>query len=143
MKKAQNHAWSDIDLDGDVDLLVGGRDTGGGRPNFFFRNEIGHQNRWLGFKLVGDGDRINRDAIGAKVKLVYENETLIRDIQSARGMYNSTDGRIALFGLGDRPCNYRVEVLWPDGSIVELDAAQTGENRHWLLTYPDTLTPLQ
>ena len=35
MKKAQNHAWSDIDLVRGLDLLVGGRDTGGGRPNFF------------------------------------------------------------------------------------------------------------
>jgi hypothetical protein len=39
MKGAQNHAWSDIDHDGAPDLLVGGRDQGGGRPNFLFRNK--------------------------------------------------------------------------------------------------------
>ena len=44
MKGAQNHAWTDIDRDGDLDLLVGGRDQGGGRPNFLFRNEIGQEN---------------------------------------------------------------------------------------------------
>ena len=69
MKNAQNHAWSDIDRDGDLDLLVGGRDTGGGRPNFLFRNDIGSQNRWMAFELVGDGDTINRDAIGARITM--------------------------------------------------------------------------
>jgi len=67
MKGAQNHAWSDIDHDGAPDLLVGGRDQGGGRPNFLFRNRIGQKNAWLALQLRGDGVTVNRDAIGAKV----------------------------------------------------------------------------
>ena len=90
MKKAQNHAWSDIDQDGDLDLLVGGRDTGGGRPNFLFRNDIGHTNRWLGFRLVGDGVTVNRDAIGTRVVSNF-NETITRAVQSARGGTRLTD----------------------------------------------------
>jgi hypothetical protein len=65
-KGAQNHAWSDIDHDGDLDLLVGGRDGGGGRPNFLFRNDLGHQNRALAIRVKGDGVKVNRDGIGTR-----------------------------------------------------------------------------
>ena len=140
MKKAQNHAWSDIDLDGDLDLLVGGRDTGGGRPNFLFRNEIGHTNRWLGFRLVGDGMMVNRDAIGARVTIEFTDEAITRAVQSARGMYNSTDGRLLHFGLGDRGCEYGVTVTWPDGRTARFTSEQIGQNRFWTVTYPDVLT---
>ena len=37
MKAGQNLAWIDFDNDGALDLLVGGRDHGGGRPNYLFR----------------------------------------------------------------------------------------------------------
>jgi len=63
MKGAQNHAWSDIA----PDLLVGGPEQGGGRPNFLFRNRIGQKNAWLALQFRGDGVTVNRDAIGAKV----------------------------------------------------------------------------
>ena len=115
VENAQNHAWADIDRDGDVDLLVGGRDTGGGRPNFLFRNEIGHQNRWLAIDLDG-ASAIARDAFGARVSLTVDGETITREKKSSRGMYNSEDARTLHFGLGDKSCDVALTVTWPDGT---------------------------
>lgn len=136
MKAAQNHAWSDIDHDGDLDLLVGGRDTGGGRPNFLFRNDLGHDNTWLEFRLVGDGDRVNRDAIGARVSIVYPGWTIAREVKAGRGSYNSLDTRTLHFGLGDLGCDFTVEVRWPDGTAQSLTPADVGTNRIVTLEYP-------
>ena len=116
MKGAQNHAWSDIDHDGAPDLLVGGRDQGGGRPNFLFRNRIGQKNAWLALQLRGDGVTVNRDAIGAKVTVEAGGQKLVREVKSSRGTYNSMDTRTLLFGLGDGAgCAVTVTVRWPNG----------------------------
>ncbi len=139
MKGAQNHAWSDIDHDGDLDLLVGGRDTGGGRPNFLFRNDIGHENRWLAIRLEGDGEQINRDAIGTRVTLVHDGGQLMREKKSARGMYNSEDTRTLHFGLGDAPCGYRLDVVWPDGTTASFADTQFGDDMFVTIRYPDTI----
>ncbi|PKN59229.1 MAG: hypothetical protein CVU56_01760 [Deltaproteobacteria bacterium HGW-Deltaproteobacteria-14] len=138
-KRAQNIAWADYDHDGDLDLLVGGRDLGGGRPNFLFRNDIGHQNRWLGFRLVGDGVKVNRDAVGARVTVHAGDEALSREIRSSRGLSSTADGRTAYFGLGDRGCGYTVEVRWPDGTTVTLPAGAVVEERLLTVRYPDAI----
>lgn len=142
MKGAQNHAWSDIDRDGDLDLLVGGRDKGGGRPNFLFRNEIGSKNRWIAFKLVGDGVKVNRDAIGARVSLMFKDSRdsiLSREVQSSRGTYNSLDTRVLHFGLAALSCTYTLRVRWPNGKTVEFPSTALRENRFSTIRYPDTL----
>ena len=139
MKNAQNHAWSDIDRDGDLDLLVGGRDTGGGRPNFLFRNDIGAQNRWMAFELVGDGDTINRDAIGARVTVNFDNESIIREKKSSRGLYTSEDTRVLHVGIGDRPCATSIEVRWPNGETVSLDMDTVIEGSYLRIEYPDVV----
>jgi len=46
----------------------------------------------------------------------------MKEKKSSRGMYNSEDTRVLHFGLGDRSCDYTVEVRWPDGSTTELSA---------------------
>ncbi len=141
MKKAQNHAWSDIDRDGDMDLLVGGRDAGGGRPNFLFRNDLGHLNRWIAFEVRGDGLKVNRDGVGARVSIVFADRTLTREVHTSRGTYNSTDMRALHFGLGGLPCDYTVEVRWPDGVTVTLPSEALVEGAYTTLTYPDRLGP--
>jgi hypothetical protein len=136
MKGAQNHAWTDIDRDGDLDLLVGGRDQGGGRPNFLFRNEIGQDNGWLAVELEGDGEQVNRDAIGARVTLRWDDELLMKEKKSSRGMYNSEDTRVLHFGLGTRDCDYTVEIRWPDGSTQELSSDEVPPGSFTRITYP-------
>lgn len=136
MKMAQNHAWSDIDHDGDLDLLVGGRDTSGvGRPNFLFENRIGSENDWLVIQLVGDGVVVNRDAIGARAELHGGGRRMVREVKSSRGMYNSIDMRALHFGLGDMPCDAELRVRWPDGRIELHAGAAIGRNRWVRIAY--------
>lgn len=140
VKRAQNHAWADIDHDGDLDLLVGGRDRGGGRPNFLLRNEIGHQNRWLAVRVVGDGEAVSRDAFGTRVSVVAADGDLrMREKKSSRGMYNSEDTRTLHFGLGDLSCDYELVVRWPDGHEARFSGAEVGEDRFVEVRYPDDL----
>ncbi len=126
MKGAQNHAWSDIDRDGDLDLLLGARDQGGGRANLLFRNDLGSKHHWLGLRLAGGG-AVNRDAIGARVTLRIGDETMVREVKASRGTYNSMDTRTIYFGFGDRACDsFTVEVRWPDGTTQTLGPTDTG-----------------
>jgi hypothetical protein len=135
MKAAQNHAWSDIDHDGDLDLLVGGRDEGGGRANRLFRNDLGNHMHWLALHLVGDGAAVNRDAIGARVTLDWGHTKQMREIQASRGTYDSMDTRTLYFGLGDLGCDFHVDVRWPDGTTQQFTSDATQIDRIVTVTY--------
>ena len=141
MKGAQNHGWSDIDRDGDLDLLLGGRDQGGGRANLLFRNDVGSHNRWLALHLVGDGVHVNRDAIGARVTVTFADDPdyrIVREVRSSRGTYNSGDTRTLYLGLGAARglgCDFTVAVRWPDGTLETFTAAQVGVEHIVTITY--------
>ena len=141
MKSGQNMGWSDIDHDGDLDLLVGGRDNGGaGRANFLFENTIGSQNGWLAVKLTGDGDKVNRDAIGARVTLTVGSKKMMREVKSSRGTYSSADSRTLMFGLGADGCTgtasqVAMDVRWTDGTITHLDAGAFPLNQYIAIDY--------
>lgn len=135
MKGAQNHAWSDIDHDGDLDLLLGARDQGGGRANLLMRNELGDDHHWLALRVKGDGAAINRDAIGTRVTITAGDSVLVREVKASRGTYNSMDTRTLYFGLGDLGCSFTVEARWPDGTVERFSHADTNIDRIATLTY--------
>lgn len=152
VKAGQNLGWADIDGDGDLDLLVGGRDNGnGGRANFLFENTIGQKNGWLGVRLRGDGTSINRDAIGARVTLVVGGDAasakkFVREVKSSRGTYSSADGRALLFGLGAQGCEsgkaqVAIEVRWPNGETKRFDAGSFALNQYVTIDYAGGLVP--
>ncbi|HSO40017.1 MAG TPA: CRTAC1 family protein [Labilithrix sp.] len=141
VKAGQNVGWSDIDGDGDLDVLIGGRDNGGkGRANFLFENTVGQKNGWVGVRLRGDGTAINRDAIGARVTLLLGDKKLVREIKSSRGTYSSADSRSLLFGLGAQGCDaglaqVAMEVRWPNGEVKRLEAGSFGLNQYLTVDY--------
>ncbi len=135
MKGAQNHAWSDVDQDGDLDLLLGARDQGGGRANLLFRNDLGDKHHWLALRVKGDGTAINRDAIGTRVTITAGDTVMVREVKASRGTYNSMDTRTLYFGFGDLGCSFTVEVRWPDGSTERFSHANTNIDRIATLTY--------
>jgi len=139
-KSTSNNIWLDIDHDGDLDLFTGAGDLGGGRPNFLFRNDLGQDNRRLDVRLAGDGVHVNRDAIGARVYLESAEVTLLQEKKSSKGIYNSEGTRVLHFGLGEMGCDYRLRVVWPDGTEAEfIGTRDFGDDMTVAIEYPDLI----
>jgi hypothetical protein len=98
-------AFADFDNDGDLDLITDGR--------LFVNN--GTSNNWLKLRLEGDGQSVNRAAIGAQVRIETGGQTLIRQVESGTGEGNQ-NGLVLHFGLGDESGPVDVHIDWPDGT---------------------------
>jgi hypothetical protein len=149
MKGGQNLAFADIDHDGDADLLVGGRDQGGGRPNFLFENKVGQDGQWLAIQVRGDGTKVHRDAFGTRVTVRIGDRVVIREKKSSRGTYDSIDGSTLLFGLGDLAgCvegknQATIEIRWPDGTVDSYGADTFTLSTYLRATFGEkTLSPI-
>ena len=118
-------SYADIDGDGDVDVLL----LQTGDRALLLRNDQETGHRWLRFVLRGDGERVNRDAVGAWVEV--EQQTAAGPVVQRRRVmptrsYQSQVEPVVTIGLGDASSAdelERVEVLWPDGvrQAVEVD----------------------
>jgi hypothetical protein len=108
-------AFGDLDNDGDIDVVVV---TCGG-PAYVLRNEGGNQNGWIGLDLRGT--RSNRDAIGAKVKLISESGRVQHGTVTTTASYQSAQDRRLFFGIGPEKAVRRVEIAWPSGTKQVLE----------------------
>jgi hypothetical protein len=76
---------------------------------------------WLELRLVGVGS--NRDAIGARVKVVTKAGAQYNHVTHATGYASSSAGPVH-FGLGAESVAQQVEIIWPSGRTQVLrDAA--------------------
>lgn len=101
----------DWDGDGDLDLWLSAR-TG---PTLrFMRNNGGHQNHFVAFRL--QGETCNRDAIGARVEVRCHGQSsqLMRTLHACDG-YLSQTSKTLHFGLGKHAEISAVTVRWPGG----------------------------
>ncbi|MBE0565598.1 MAG: VCBS repeat-containing protein [Krumholzibacteria bacterium] len=106
----QGVAWGDADNDGDLDLYLANQ----GQPNRLFRNDVAAGQHWLQVQLVGTAS--NRDGLGARVRVVAEGASRIRDISAGSG-FCSQDAMVASFGLGAATTVDSLIVRWPSGRV--------------------------
>jgi hypothetical protein len=108
-------AFSDFDDDGRIDVVV----TRLNEPARLLRNTSGGANHWLGLRLTGR--RSNRDAIGARVRVVTASgRELWNHVTTTVGYAGSSDPRIH-FGFGPESRVKHIEIRWPSGAVQKLE----------------------
>jgi hypothetical protein len=91
----------------------------------------GNDNGWVEVRTLGTvgllpGGRVNRDGVGAVIRVTPEGgRTTLRPVIGGSG-FASQDALAQLFGLG-RAGTATVEVLWPGGTVSRLHDVRAGE----------------
>jgi hypothetical protein len=102
-------AFGDVDNDGDVDIAVNNVHE----PPNLYRLDTGRTASWTELKLVGT--KSNRSAIGARVRIVAGDATLVREVRGGGSYASQNDLRVHA-GLGAVTHIDRVDVRWPNGN---------------------------
>jgi len=100
-------AWADFDNDGDLDLLTNGR---------LYQNNTPPQH-WLEVRLRGGG-KVNRDAIGAQVRIRLGDRIMTRQKTVGTGASNQNSPTLH-FGLGDHGEDVELLIRWPQTAAVQ------------------------
>ena len=106
-------ALADFDNDGAMDILV----TNQNQSPLLYHNLVGRKNNWIEIKLTGTNG--NRDAVGARVKIISFGRSQIREVNCGNG-YQSQSSFQLHFGLGQRKKVDLIEVRWPGGRVQRL-----------------------
>jgi hypothetical protein len=133
---ARGAAYGDYDNDGDLDLLI----TTNNGPARLLRNDGGNRNHAL--RIRANGTTSNRDAIGARVKVILDNGAgagSMWGMVKTGSSYGSQSELPITIGLGARTAIKAVEVTWPTGrketvTGVRADEAITIEEGKGIVT---------
>lgn len=104
-------AYSDLDLDGDLDLVLNNLDD----PAIVYENtsQLQKNRHYLQIELRGEQD--NHYGIGAKVEIKSAELNQSQSVYTSRGFQSSVEP-VLHFGLGDLEKIEEVKVMWPNGT---------------------------
>lgn len=110
---ARGLAAADYDLDGDLDILL---TTIAGAPRLW-RNDGGNTRHAV--RLVLQGAKSNRSAIGVEVEAVVAGKKIRRSIRSGHSYLSQNELPLTL-GLGDATKIESLTLRWPGGTVTQL-----------------------
>ena len=129
-------ATTDWDHDGDLDLWISNRN---GPRIRLMRNDTESENRFFSLLLKGNGNTVNRDAIGARVEVtVKEREKtriLIQTLRAGQGFLSQSSKWLNV-GLGSKAELTAVLIRWPDGTTKTCRDIKAG--RRYLVEQGDS-----
>jgi hypothetical protein len=113
---------ADFDDDGDLDIITGEFND----VPMVLMNDLAqrHTIHWL--KVVLEGTRSNRQALGAEVVVSAGGRTLLK-CNDGRTGYLSHGVQPLYFGLGDANSVDAIEVRWPDGRVQTIAGPIAGQ----------------
>ena len=118
-------AFTDWDLDGDLDLWISHR-TG---PQIrLLRNEGQSAKLFVALRLTGNGSTTNRDAIGARVEVIerkYAESPMSRSLRAGDG-FLAQSSKWLHFGLSTGGAAAKAKVYWPGGDVEVFDSLAAG-----------------
>jgi hypothetical protein len=119
---ARGAAYADLDLDGDLDVVV----VENGGPALVFQNRLDRPGGSVRVTLKASAPS-NRDAVGARVTAAIAGRSHTQEVSGGQS-YLSAPEKTLTFGLGGARQVDRLEIRWPDGSR-ETRAAVPGGTR--------------
>lgn len=119
---ARGAAYADIDLDGDLDVVV----TANGGPAKLWRNDGGSSHNAL--RVTLEGSSSNRDGIGTKVQAMVDGRPGPWAVVKTGSSYLSQSERPVTLGLGSGSGVSGLRVTWPDGRVLDLPATQANQH---------------
>jgi hypothetical protein len=109
VKAHRGCAFADFDGDGRMDVVVSAL----GEQAELWRNTIANSQDWVAFRL--EGARVNRDAIGARIRVGNQWNEMTSAIS-----YASSSLIPVSFGIGRSTRVDDVEIHWPSGTVQHL-----------------------
>jgi hypothetical protein len=112
-RRHRGSAFGDLNHDGKLDLVV----TALAAPAEIWMNDSPGDNHWIELSL--QGTKSNRDAIGAKIRILAGGQAQFNHVTTASGYASSSAGPVH-FGLGAAKIADEIEIRWPSGTTQNL-----------------------
>ena len=112
---ARGAAYSDYDMDGDIDILSVVFDKpnfGGINQTILYENITETNNNWIGINL--EGTQVNRDAYGSKIYVHTPENIYLRELSGGASFCSQHTSTLHI-GLGDETRVESVVVIWTGG----------------------------
>ena len=112
---------TDWDNDGDLDLWITNRTA----PRLrLMRNDTKEDNPFISILLKGNGETVNKDAIGARIEIINgKNSGKFKQIQTLRAGqgFLSQSSKWIQFALNETIKSIDIKISWPDGTVSKIE----------------------